>query len=655
VFSRFLRRRPVCRILFQQFHSQHKEASDHSDAQPIDLTRFSPEKIRNFGIIAHVDHGKSTLADRLLEFTGAIKESSENKQVLDKLQVERERGITVKAQSASVVYKHKNEDYLLNLIDTPGHVDFSYEVSRSLSACQGVILLVDATQGVQAQTLANFLLSMEHGLPVIPVINKIDSPRANVEKVEQEMLNVLDVPASEIIHISAKFGQNIEKVLEAIVELLPPPVCDEKSSYDSSALLKALLFDSTYEKFRGVIANVAILDGTLRKNDIISSVYLSQKDGNSKSFYEVKEVGLMRPEHVATNVLYAGQVGYIVCGMKTVADAQIGDTLFHHKQPVIGLPEFKKAKPVVFGEMFPSEQTQYKNLEAALNRLMLNDRSVTKTSSKSFLLGPGFRIGFLGLLHMDVFCQRLQQEFGANVVMTRPTVPYKAILKANKRLQLKDETEIVISTPDDYPDNGLVKEFLQPIITGTIISPARYSQSIIELCVSRNGSAVSNSYISDATVMLQYKLPLDEIVTDFYDRLKSISSGYASFDYEEAGFETVNLTKVDVLLNGELVREFSKICTLEKSRKLGVITCSKLKEMIPRQPFQVSIQAAIGKSIIARQNLPAVKKDVLAKCGGGDFSRKMKLLQREAENQKHLRAIGNIKVPKDLFVKMLRE
>uniref|UniRef100_F6QIK7 Translation factor GUF1 homolog, mitochondrial n=1 Tax=Ciona intestinalis TaxID=7719 RepID=F6QIK7_CIOIN len=618
----------------------------------IDLRQFPPEKIRNFGIIAHVDHGKSTLADRLLEFTGTIKESLENKQVLDKLQVERERGITVKAQSASIVYKCDGKEYLLNLIDTPGHVDFSYEVSRSLSACQGVIL-VDATQGVQAQTLANYLLSMEHGLPVIPVINKIDMPRANIAKVEKEMLNLLDVHTSEIIHISAKLGQNIDQVLEAIVKQLPSPNLDCKSSYNSSSLLKALLFDSTYEKFRGVIANVAILDGTMKKGDIISSVYLQQKDGNSKSAYEVKEVGILRPEHVSTDVLYAGQVGYIVCGMKTVADAQIGDTLYHHKHPVQGLPKFKKARPVVFGEMFPLDQSQFKNLDAALNRLMLNDRSVTKLNSKSFLLGSGFRIGFLGLLHMDVFCQRLEQEFGTNVVMTSPTVPYKAILNPNKRLQIKEEKEITITTPEDYPSQNLVKDFLQPMIIGTVITPLQYSQDIMELCTAKNGTAVGNSYISETSLMLQYRLPLDEIVVDFYDKLKSLSSGYASFDYEDDGYESVNLSKVDILLNGEIVQELSKICTLEKSRKIGAKTCAKLKDLIPRQPFPVSIQAVIGKSVIARQTLPAAKKDVLAKTGGGDYTRKLKLLRREADLQKHLRAIGKIKVPKNLFIKMI--
>ncbi|CAK8675644.1 unnamed protein product [Clavelina lepadiformis] len=538
-------------------HCRLLSTTSNAKKDPIDLTEFPPEQVRNFGIIAHVDHGKSTLADRLLEVTGAISASDKNKQVLDSLQVERERGITVKAQTASIIYRHNNEDYLLNLIDTPGHVDFSYEVSRSLSACQGVLLIVDASQGIQAQTLANFYLTMEHELEVIPVINKIDLKTANVEKVSQEMHKVMGINPDDIIPVSAKKGTNVTSVLQAVVERLPSPNHIDKASYDSSGLLKALLFDSTFEKYRGVIANVLVMEGQLRKGDHITSAWLESKDNKAKKSYEVKDVGVLRPESENTGVLYAGQVGYIVCGMRSTSEAQIGDTLYHPKHPVEPVPGFVKPKPVVFGCMFPIDQTDYRELEAALNRLSLNDRSVLIETARSQALGAGFRIGFLGLLHMDVFRQRLEQEFNASTVMTCPTVPYKAMLKPSKKKSIKEPTEIIVKTPSELPDKVDVLYYSQPMIIATIITPLQFDADVVNLCLERGGTTISNTNISDTRVLLQFRMPMSEVIIDFYDRLKSLTSGYASFDYEEDKYEVVNLVRVDFRLNGDVVSELS--------------------------------------------------------------------------------------------------
>ncbi|XP_060102299.1 translation factor GUF1, mitochondrial isoform X3 [Heteronotia binoei] len=559
----------------------------------VDMSQFPAENIRNFSIIAHVDHGKSTLADRLLEITGTIAKTAQNKQVLDKLQVERERGITVKAQTASLFYNQEGTNYLLNLIDTPGHVDFSYEVSRSLSACQGVLLVVDANEGIQAQTVANFYLAFEAQLSIIPVINKIDLKNADPERVEKQIEKVFDIPQEDCIRISAKLGTNVERILQAVIERIPPPAV---SVHDP---LKALVFDSTFDHYRGVIANIALFGGEVRKGRKITSAY-------TKKTYEVNEVGILTPSERPTHKLYAGQVGYLIAGMKEITEAQIGDTLYFHNQPVEPLPGFKSAKSMVFAGMYPIDQSEYGNLKSAIEKLTLNDSSVTVHRDSSLALGAGWRLGFLGLLHMEVFNQRLEQEYNASVILTAPTVPYKAVLSSAK----------------------LIK--------------------------SRRAVQKDLVYIDDHRIMMKYLFPLNEIVVDFYDALKSLSSGYASFDYEDAGYQAADLVKMEILLNGNAVEELITIVHKDKVYKEGKALCERLRDIIPRQLFEIAIQAAVGSKIIARETVKAYRKNVLAKCYGGDITRKMKLLKRQAEGKKKLRKIGNVEVPRDAFITVLK-
>ncbi|XP_023080266.1 translation factor GUF1, mitochondrial isoform X2 [Piliocolobus tephrosceles] len=569
--------------------------------EKLDMSRFPVENIRNFSIVAHVDHGKSTLADRLLELTGAIDKTKNNKQVLDKLQVERERGITVKAQTASLFHNCEGRQYLLNLIDTPGHVDFSYEVSRSLSACQGVLLVVDANEGIQAQTVANFFLAFEAQLSVIPVINKIDLKNADPERVENQIEKVFDIPSDECIKISAKLGTNVESVIQAVIERIPPPKVHRKNP------LRALVFDSTFDQYRGVIANVALFDGVVSKGDKIVSAH-------TQKTYEVNEVGVLNPNEQPTHKLYAGQVGYLIAGMKNVTEAQIGDTLYLHKQPVEPLPGFKSAKPMVFAGMYPVDQSEYNNLKSAIEKLTLNDSSVTVHRDSSLALGAGWRLGFLGLLHMEVFNQRLELEYNASVILTTPTVPYKAVLSSSKLIKEYREKEITIINPAQFPDKSKVTEYLEPVVLGTIITPDEYTGKIMMLCEARRAVQKNMIFIDQNRVMLKYLFPLNEIVVDFYDSLKSLSSGYASFDYEDAGYQTAELVKMDILLNGNNVEELVTVV----------------------------------------HNVKAYRKNVLAKCYGGDITRKMKLLKRQAEGKKKLRKIGNVEVPKDAFIKVLK-
>nr|XP_044986352.1 translation factor GUF1, mitochondrial isoform X2 [Jaculus jaculus] len=577
------------------------------------MSRFPAEDIRNFSIIAHVDHGKSTLADRLLELTGTIDKTKNNKQVLDKLQVERERGITVKAQTASLVYSFEGKQYLLNLIDTPGHVDFSYEVSRSLSACQGVLLVVDANEGIQAQTVANFFLAFEAQLSIIPVINKI----------------------------SAKLGTNVESVLQAVIERIPPPKVNRKNP------LRALVFDSTFDQYRGVVANVALFDGVVSKGDKIMSAH-------TQKTYEVNEVGVLNPSEQSTQKLYAGQVGYLIAGMKDVTEAQVGDTLYLQSHPVEPLPGFKSAKPMVFAGVYPVDQSEYNNLKSAIEKLTLNDSSVTVHRDSSLALGAGWRLGFLGLLHMEVFNQRLEQEYNTSVILTTPTVPYKAVLSSAKLIKEYKEKEITIINPTQFPDKSKVTEYLEPVVMGTIITPDEYTGKIMALCQARRAVQKNMIFIDQNRVMLKYLFPLNEIVVDFYDSLKSLSSGYASFDYEDAGYQTAELVKMDILLNGNAVDELVTVVHKEKAYSVGKTICEGLKDSLPRQLFEIAIQAAIGSKIIARETVKAYRKNVLAKCYGGDITRKMKLLKRQTEGKKKLRKIGNIEVPKDAFIKVLK-
>ncbi|XP_055466164.1 translation factor GUF1, mitochondrial isoform X3 [Psammomys obesus] len=585
-----------------------------------DMSRFPVEDIRNFCIIAHVDHGKSTLADRLLELTGTIDKTKKNKQVLDKLQVERERGITVKAQTASLFYSFEGKKYLLNLIDTPGHVDFSYEVSRSLSACQGVLLVVDANEGIQAQTVANFFLAFEAQLSIIPVINKI----------------------------SAKIGTNVESVLQAVIERIPPPKVHRENP------LRALVFDSTFDQYKGVIANIALFDGVVSKGDKIVSAH-------TKKSYEVNEIGILNPNEQPTHKLYAGQVGFLIAGMKDVTEAQIGDTLFLHNHPVEPLPGFKSAKPMVFAGMYPIDQSEYNNLKSAIEKLTLNDSSVTVHRDSSLALGAGWRLGFLGLLHMEVFNQRLEQEYNASVILTTPTVPYKAVLSSAKLIKEHKEKEITIINPAQFPDKSKVAEYLEPVVLGTIITPTEYTGKMMALCQARRAVQKNMIFIDENRVMLKYLFPLNEIVVDFYDSLKSLSSGYASFDYEDAGYQTAELVKMDILLNGNIVEELCTVvhtciffCLREKAYTVGKNICERLKDSLPRQLFEIAVQAAIGSKVIARETVKAYRKNVLAKCYGGDITRKMKLLKRQAEGKKKLRKIGNIEIPKDTFIKVLK-
>ncbi|XP_018615239.2 translation factor Guf1, mitochondrial [Scleropages formosus] len=618
-----------------------RQMSTEGEKEKIDMSRFPVENIRNFSIIAHVDHGKSTLADRLLEMTGAIAKTERNKQVLDKLQVERERGITVKAQTASLFYMYNGQTYLLNLIDTPGHVDFSYEVSRSISACQGVLLIVDANQGIQAQTVANFYLAFEAQLTIIPVLNKIDLKNADPERVASQIEKVFDIPKEDCIRISAKLGTNVDQVLEEIVKRIPPPVARGDEPF------KALVFDSTFDHYRGVVTNIALFGGQVSKGDKIMSAHAGK-------VYEVNEVGILRPEEQPTDRLYGGQVGYLIAGMKEVKEAQIGDTLFHQKHPVEALPGFKPAKAMVFAGMYPVDQSEYSSLRSAVDRLTLNDSSVTVQRDSSHALGAGWRLGFLGLLHMEVFNQRLEQEYNASVIMTVPTVPYKAVFSSAKLIKEHGGEEITIVNPAQFPDRSLVSEYLEPMVLGTIITPDEFIGKIMTLCQGHRGVQKNMVYIDDQRVMMKYLFPLNEVIVDFYDHLKSLSSGYASFDYEDAGYQPADLVKMDILLNGKPVEELAMIVHRDKAYSSGKALCERLKDCIPRQLFEIAVQAAIGSKVMARETIKAYRKNVLAKCYGGDITRKMKLLKKQAEGKKKMRRIGNIEVPKDAFISVLK-
>lgn len=590
--------------------------------------------MRNFSIIAHIDHGKSTLSDRLLEKTGTLSDRIKHEQFLDKLQVEKERGITVKAQTASMFYEHKGTMYLLNLIDTPGHVDFTYEVSRSLYACQGAVLLVDATQGVEAQTMANFYLAFDQELTIVPVLNKIDMSNAQPERVMKQMESLFDFKEAEIIHASGKAGIGITDVLDAVITRIPAPQSDLNQP------LKALLFDSWFDDYRGVICLIALKDGMIKKGDLIT---LAQQ-GNQ---YEVLELGLMYPDQQPMDALYAGQVGYLITGMKTVHEARVGDTLYHSRFPVKPFPGFKKAKPVVFAGIFPVDASEFELLRDAIEKLTLNDASVTVEKKSSPALGLGFRCGFLGLLHMDVFKQRLEQEYNITVIATAPSVLYKVKLAHTGEM-------IDVETPSDFPEPNRIDEIYEPIITGTIIVPKAYLGNIMSLCDEKRGEQKEMKFLDEDRIILKYKLPLNEVATDFYDQLKSLSSGYASFDYEEAGYEPEKLVKMDIMLNGKAVDALALIVHTDKAYHIGRDLCEKLRKVIPRQLFEVAIQAAIGAKIIARETVSALRKDVTAKCYGGDISRKRKLLEKQKEGKKKMKQVGNVEVPQEAFLTILK-
>lgn len=599
----------------------------------IDLKNFPPERIRNFSIIAHIDHGKSTLSDRLLEETGTISEREKKDQFLDKLQVEKERGITVKANTASMFYTYNGQMYLLNLIDTPGHVDFSYEVSRSLYACQGAVLLVDAGQGVQAQTMANFYLAFEQDLSIIPMMNKIDLPTAQPERVTYEMEHVFDFKKDEIIMGSAKKGIGIKELLQAIIERIPAP----QSNLNEP--LKALLFDSWFNEYKGVVCLIAIKNGMIKKGD---SITLAKSGYN----YEVLELGLMYPNEQPVNALYAGQVGYIVTGMKTVQEARVGDTLYHTKQPVAPFPGFKPAKPMVFAGIYPVESTDFDLLRDAVEKLTLNDASVTVEKKTSNALGLGYRCGFLGLLHMDVFKQRLEQEYNMSVIATAPSVLYK--------IKLKHGETVDIESPADFPDPGTIETIFEPIIKATIIVPKTYLGALLKLCEEKRGEQIEMQFLTEDRIILTYKLPLNEVATDFYDELKSLSSGYASFDYEQSGYEPSDLVRLDILLNGQQVDALSTIVHEDSAYYIGRALTKTLKGVIPKQLIEVAIQAAIGAKIIARETISPLRKDVIAKCYGGDITRKKKLLEKQKEGKKKMKQVGTVRVPQEAFMSILK-
>lgn len=604
-----------------------------AEIQNFDLQLFKPENIRNFSIIAHIDHGKSTLADRLLEITGTISSRQKNEQFLDKLQVERERGITVKAQTASLFYEHNGEIYLLNLIDTPGHVDFNYEVSRSLYACQGALLLVDAAQGVQAQTMANFFLAFEQGLDIIPVINKIDMANADPERIAKEMNKAFDTELDDLLYISAKTGQGLDTLFPAIIQRIKSPKNEPDKPF------KGLLFDSWFDEYRGVICLIEVIDGALKKGDNITAAYTGES-------YEVLDIGIMYPDPYPTGALYTGQVGYVIAGLKTVKEARVGDTFYHTKKPVTPLPGFKPAKSMVFAGIYPVDTSEFEMVRDAIEKLTLNDPSVHVEKESSVALGLGFRCGFLGLLHMDVFKQRLEQEYGVSIIVTSPTVLYK--------VKLTNGDEIVVENPSKFPEVVTIDAVYEPMINATIITPKQYLGSLMSLCQERRGEQTNMIYLDENRVVLYYKLPLSEIVTDFYDKLKSISAGYASFDYEEAGYAESDLVKMSILLNGKAVDALSIVVHRDKAFSVGRQLTQKLKEVIHRQMFEVAIQAAIGAKIIARESVSAVRKDVTAKCYGGDISRKRKLLEKQKEGKKKMKQVGNVELPQEAFLTVLK-
>ncbi|MFD0899853.1 translation elongation factor 4 [Actinomadura sediminis] len=594
--------------------------------------KTDPAIIRNFCIIAHIDHGKSTLADRMLQLTGVVEERQMRAQYLDRMDIERERGITIKSQAVRLPWTRDGVEHVLNLIDTPGHVDFSYEVSRSLAACEGAVLLVDAAQGIEAQTLANLYLAIEADLHLIPVLNKIDLPAAQPDKYAEEIAGIIGCDPSDVLRVSGKTGEGVAELLDRIVETVPAPVGDP----DGPA--RALIFDSVYDTYRGVVTYVRIVDGHLSRRE--KSLMMS-----TGAAHETLEVGVIAPEPKPVGGLGVGEVGYLITGVKDVRQARVGDTVTTaSKAAPEALGGYQDPKPMVFSGLYPVDGDQYPDLREALEKLRLNDAALVYEPETSAALGFGFRCGFLGLLHMEIVRERLEREFGLSLISTAPNVVYRAVME--------DGTEHTVTNPSEFPE-GKVGGVYEPMVKATLLSPSEHIGAIMELCQGRRGELLGMDYLSPERVEIRYTLPLAEIIFDFYDQLKTRTRGYASLDYEPSGEKESDLVKVDILLQGESVDAFSQIVHRDKSREYGLMMTSKLKELIPRQQYEVPIQAAVGARIIARENIRAIRKDVLAKCYGGDISRKRKLLEKQKEGKKRMKTIGRVDVPQEAFVAAL--
>lgn len=590
------------------------------------------ENIRNFSIIAHIDHGKSTLADRILDITGAVSEREKQEQLLDSMDIERERGITIKLNTVQLNYRYKNEDYILHLIDTPGHVDFTYEVSRSLAACEGAILVVDAAQGIEAQTLANLYLAMENDLTIIPVINKIDLPNADIDKVKKELKDTLGFNDDEIILCSAKNGIGIKELVEAVIERIPSP----KGNIDDK--LQALIFDSYFDSYRGIVTLIRVVNGKVRVGDKIKMLA-------TNSTYDVVELGVHTPKKKEKSELVAGEVGYLCASIKKIEDIKVGDTITLLNNPSEALPGYKPMKPMVFCGLYPIESSKFTLLREALEKLKLNDASLEFEPETSEALGFGFRCGFLGLLHMEIIEERIEREFNIDLIATSPSVVYE--------VELTDKSIVYVDSPSKMPERQKISVIKEPFIKTNIFVPSEYIGPIMELCQNKRGNYISLEYIDQTRVNIHYEIPLSEIVYDFFDKLKSYTKGYASFDYEVIGYKPSNLVKMDILLNGEIVDALSLIVHKDFAYNRGKAIVENLRKLIPRQQFEIPIQAVIGTKAIARSDIKAVRKNVLAKCYGGDVSRKRKLLEKQKEGKKRMKMVGSVEVPQEAFLAVL--
>ena len=600
--------------------------------KPLQPAATPPEQIRNFCIIAHIDHGKSTLADRMLQITGSVSDRDMRAQYLDRMDIERERGITIKSQAVRMPWSRDGETYALNMIDTPGHVDFTYEVSRSLAACEGAILLVDAAQGIEAQTLANLYLAMENDLTIIPVLNKIDLPAADPEKFAAELANLIGGKPEDVLRVSGKTGMGVEELLDAIVAQIPAPV----GNPDAPA--RAMIFDSVYDAYRGVVTYVRMVDGKLEPRERIQMM-------STRANHEALEIGVSSPEPVPTKGLGVGEVGYLITGVKDVRLSKVGDTVTNARKPAeTALPGYTDPKPMVFSGLYPIDGSDYPELREALDKLKLSDASLAYEPETSVALGFGFRCGFLGLLHLEIITERLAREFGLDLITTAPSVIYEVTTDNNQH--------VTVTNPSEYPD-GRVASVAEPMVKAAILTPKDYVGTVMELCQSRRGTLLGMDYLSEDRVELRYNVPLGEIVFDFFDQLKSRTQGYASLDYEPAGQQEADLVKVDILLQGEKVDAFSSIVHRDKAYAYGTMMTERLRKLIPRQQFEVPIQAAIGARIIARENIRAIRKDVLAKCYGGDISRKRKLLEKQKEGKKRMKMVGRVEVPQEAFIAAL--